>query len=860
MSPVKSQGRTSDRKQRAAKKEIKQKNGCRNGSRASPARSNMSNGKQKRSGNSPTLEKGQKDEVNSKGRNKKDERKKRSVEQKEPQKEKGKKLINGRTTSGRLQPQSENVSESKLDINKASKLQPAPKTPTTKTGRINNKPSAKTGNRRSGRVTETEEEEEEDEEEEKSESDAGSSEEDREEEDDKDDTEEELRSNEEPVETQGSEESSEEEAEASDTQKDTEKAAADEASDKDLSEDTKTRSDPEKESVTTSEEEEESQREVEESEAITSDGGGDELITQEDTSEKPATDKASRRHRQTPRPLEPARVQKHKMFKKTKADKQAEKAEKQRAKAEKQRAEKEAKQKAKEDKKNKKKPPKEEKPSPAQESQPLKGISLNKIDTAKGKTQLLQLASKTKNIKEKIVLAETDLDEEEEEEAGPTLSSAIKGQNRLMLLKAKGKDLKASLDPEPAKEVQQQAGSDVKDRPSVLFRKVKMASVRHRTNKMLAKPDEELSENDAVDGGSSKPKECLIARRKGVTTLRRVSGWIQKKMPRGITVKKKVSAWSKVIEVSRWLSHRALKAKEGTRKSKGNFLKNRMAMRVATKTSMASKKSRNSSEEKRAKEKAGPQGKVGEGGEEGATAGEKEAEAKYAVVLPRMNKLGLAKTAQVPQAGSAASTPATNTGSSGGTATSEPKPPKPGARLVLPVKPDLSLLKSINKHSPGELTTGGDTADRNAGSSVGPAAPEGTSDTEDRNRKAALDSQDGVSVLQAAKGKLGSSPVNLTKISLSGGVIGAGPARARALDPEREAASGIPRSTTEPLQTGEAGRVVPGVASLYEEEVDREVAQLMDDGGPYTVSPSEVHWVGNTRMSGDPQVCIKIWH
>ncbi|KAM3860002.1 unconventional myosin-XVB [Diretmus argenteus] len=825
MSPVKSQGRTNATKQNAeaSRKESHPTNGRRNGSKASRPPSKVSNGQRKGRGDSPAMDKGKKEEVSGKGKGKKDEARKRGVEQGET----GKKLVNGQT----VKPQSEKNRDAKGGGITAGK-QPAPKTATTKTGRINAKPPAKIGNKRSGRVTEIEEEEEEEE----SESGGGTSVEEREEEDAEDEQEEEPASSEEPVETQGSEESSEEEeAEVSGTQKDTEEPAtvADGESDTDISQDIKTRSDLEEEAVTTSEEEEENEKEVEGSEAVTSDGDGDEEVTR--ASEQPTTDNASRRRRKASRPLEPARGQKSKMFKKTKAEKkaekqaekaekQAEKAEKQKAKAEKQKAEKEAKQKAKEDKKNKKKPLKNEKAGPMQEDvPPLKGVS-----PAKGKT-----------INENNAPTEEDL-AVEEDEARPM----SKGQSRMMLLKAKGKGLKASPEPEPAKEEQREARSDVKGRgQSLLAGKVKMASLQSRTNKMIAKPDEETSESEAADGESIKPKERLIARRKGVATLRRVSGWIQKKMPRGaLNVRKKVSAWSKAIGATHWLSRRALKQKDGSRKSKGSVLKHRMAMRVASKTSLASKKSRSSCEGKQAKEKAS------EGGEEGAPAGEKEMEAKYAVVLPRMNKLGLGKKSQ---AAPEASTPTSSTGSPGGP--SEPKPPKPGARLVLPVKPDLSILKSIKKPSLGGLAAGGETEGRGSGSGVSTAAPEGPADAESRNRTAALDNQDGISVLQHARAKLGSSRINLTKMTLSGGTIAAGPTRAREPEPEREAAAGIHRSTTEPLQTGEAGRAGPVGGSFYEEEADREVAQLMGEGGLYPVGPPEVHWAGNARMSGEPQ-------
>ncbi|XP_076616596.1 unconventional myosin-XVB [Chaetodon auriga] len=847
MSPVKSQSRTNATKQRAetGRKGNQQKNVRRNGSKASqpPPKVPAENS---------TLEDRKTGVVKSNGGNKADQRKKRNTEQKGPQKQVGSTLGKRTTANGRTQLHHEKDSKITGGTHKTAKLKPSPKIPPTTQGRINKLPT-KPDNKRNERVTGSETEEE------QSESDAGSSVEVSEEEsssDEEEEEEEEEGSNKESAETQRSEESSGEEAEASDTQRDTEQTTNEE-SDKELSEEVKSKSGSVVEPVTSSEEEEnkkvepvtsseeeESEKEDEVSEAVTSDGNEEKEITQEDTSEKPTAAKACRHRRQTQRPSKPVQVSKCKMFKKTKADKQAEKAEKQRAKAEKQRLEKEAKQKAKEEKKNKKKTLKEDKPNSAtEEIQPPKGVSLSKADTAKGKTQF---AKKTKNINEKDALVEADPvdpDDEEEEEDEPTLTKAIKGQNRIMLLKAKGKDLKAILEPEE----QQDAGSVVKGRPQgLLLGKVKMESLRQKANKMLAKPSEETSEAEALDGEPSKPKDRLIARRKGMTTLRRVSGWIQKNVPPGLNLKKKLSAWSKAIGVSRWLSIRAIKLKQGPRKSKGNILKHRMAMRVASKTSLASKKNRSSSEDKIGKQKASLQGQVGEGGEEVTPAAEKEVEAKYAVVLPRMNKLGKAKTAEVPQAAPGPSTPSSITRSPGEPITSEPKPPKPGARLVLPVKPDLSLLKSIKQPLLGGLTSGGDVAERSPGSS---GTLEGSTTTDDRNGRPALDNQDGVSVLQAARRKLDPSQINLTKISLSGGTTGGRPTQAKG--PEREASAGIP--TTQPFPNGEANAVMSGIRSLYEEEADREVAQLMGERGIYNITQPEVHWAGNPRMSGDPQ-------
>ncbi|XP_042254071.1 caldesmon-like [Thunnus maccoyii] len=329
MPPVKSQGRANATKQKAeeVKKGNHQKNVRRNCSKVSQPPSKVPNGKQKGRGNVPNLEDEKADDIKSNRRSNTDQGKKRGAEQKPPQKQTGITLRNGKTANGRSQPQPKRDSKSTGRINKTTKLKP-PKAPTTKQGRINNKHPAKPENKRSDKVTESEEEE--------SESDAGSSVEATEEESSNDEKEEERDSSKEPTETQESEESSKEEAEVSDTQRDTEQTA-DEESDKELAEEAKSRSHSEVETATSSEEEVEKGKEVEVSEAVISDRCEDKEITQEDTSEKPTTNKACRRRRQTPRPPKPAQEPKYKMFKKTKADKQAEKAEKQRAKAEKQR-------------------------------------------------------------------------------------------------------------------------------------------------------------------------------------------------------------------------------------------------------------------------------------------------------------------------------------------------------------------------------------------------------------------------------------------------------------------------------------------------------------------------------------------
>lgn len=191
-----------------------------------------------------------------------------------------------------------------------------------------------------------------------------------------------------------------------------------------------------------------------------------------------------------------------------------------------------------------------------------------------------------------------------------------------------------------------------------------------------------------------------------------------------------------------------------------------------------------------------------------------------------------------------------------------PKPPKPGARLVLPVKPDLTLLKSIKKPVPGAAPEPRRTESTNG--STGPQRPTPDTSNEDRKREAALKGNEGFSILQAARGKLGNDQFKLTKLSkpLASAAIEVGPSRG-AIVPDRETGAGFAGSPTdgtesgEPVRlTGEPARVGSRVGSYYEEEADREVAQLMGGGGLYPVGPLEVHWAGTTRMSGDPQVWI----
>lgn len=563
-------------------------------------------------------------------------------------------------------------------------------------------------------------------------------------------------------------ESSEEGTESSGVQRNTEETAI-KRPDQGISGESRRSRRSELDTLASSIEEEEEETRVELSFPGLKDETQGKEIRQEDPSERLTGCRTRRRRGQPSRPTKPAKESRYKMYKRSKAEKQAEKEEKCRLKAEKQRLEKEAKQKAKEEKKNKKKAPKAEKRASVTKEIRAMGSSRGKFRKTNRKA-----AKPTKNPEEEENAGMSEVSREEDDEDEPALTKASKGQNRLLHLKEKGKD----------------------------FRNI------------LAKPEEEMSEGQPLVLESNQVRQRLIAQRKGASTFHRVSGWIQKNVPHNFNLRNKLSAWTKAVGISRWLSFKAIKQNRSPKKSERGIARHRMALRVASKTRLVSKN-------KVAKEKAG------EAGGAVVPCGEKDSEAKYAVVLPRMNELSKAKTGEASQA-----TPA-NRAESPGESSSGSRPPKAGARLVLPVKPDFSLLKSIKMSLPVDFAAGAGSSQR----------PEGSLKMGESNIKAALE-EDGV--LQAARGKLDPCPIHRTKLALSGGTQGP--------EPEREAAAGMPKSNFQAFPNGEPGSRVTDAGPICDEETDREVAQLMCDGEKYAVHPPEVHWAGNPQMSGDPQV------
>ncbi|KAL1264614.1 hypothetical protein QQF64_004969 [Cirrhinus molitorella] len=421
----------------------------------------------------------------------------------------------------------------------------------------------------------------------------------------------------------------------------------------------------------------------------------------------------------------------------------------------------------------------------------IKGMSLSKGGAAKGKSQILQLASKTKTMSKK------------EEDQAATSTKGPKGllnrQSRMLFsMKGKGKDDKSK----NAKEQPPKDTEDAVEEPN-----------QESSEKIVA----DASEPEPEEEKPSKSTERLLARKRGMTTLRRVSGWIQKKMPKGFHVRRKLSAVTQAIGISKWLPALVVKKRNSSTKSKKNLIRQKMVMKMAkSKKEISTSKDEDTTTDDFDEPCSSPQDV-----EEKANSGD----AKYAIVFPRMNQIGKANEATVPSTG-------TSTSNAG---TTERKPPKPGARLVLPVKPDLSILKSIKKNSQESKSDKIGSSD----SQVTEGQPEVKAD----KKEPTSGIKDGTSILQAAKGKLGGSQVNITKLSMSKPLLN-GITTGQSKEVKRNLRN--PDASAEP----ETWRNI-AMQPSYEEDADREVAELMAEG--LLPSAIDLHWAQTQQMSGDPQ-------
>lgn len=477
-----------------------------------------------------------------------------------------------------------------------------------------------------------------------------------------------------------------------------------------------------------------------------------------------------------------------------------------------------------------------EKPSekaPASEKADINKIALRKTDVLKGKSQILQLASKSK-VANKI----EEIQKEEETVSPPKLSKGLLNKQPLMLftMKGKGKDDK-NKNATKVDQSEEEINVETTQKPKTENRRLglgmaRIASLRYQAKKKKINEQTAMETSESGDAVSSKSTERLIAQKKGVTTLYRVSGWIQKKIPRRVSVRRKLTAVTQAIGISRWLPSVVLKKKNSPTKSKKTLLRHKMALKMAGSSIKNAKRApvpeniqtelTRDTQEKFSEdpgESCDEPCSSAQDPEEKANSGD----AKYAIVFPRMNKIGKSEDTAVPAS--------TSTGNG-----LPPKPPKPGARLVLPVKPDLNLLKSAKRRNATSQP------ERNTEEQVLDSRIEAKTD----NTTPAVDDKD--SALQSAKGKLMGSQISLTKLALSRPLLAGGRRAVQSLDGEQ-------RDRNSQGQTVPSAKAEPWVDGLgtafYEEEEDREVAELMGDG----LHPSaiELHWAQHHQMCSDPQ-------
>lgn len=471
--------------------------------------------------------------------------------------------------------------------------------------------------------------------------------------------------------------------------------------------------------------------------------------------------------------------------------------------------------------------------APASEEAKINRMALSKPDVLKGKSQILQLASKSK-----IVNKIEEIQKEEKTVSPSKSSKGLLNKQHLMLftMKGKGKDDK-NKNPTKIDQSGDEINVETTQKPKTENLRLglgmaRIASLRYQANKKKMNEQTAIERSETEDAVSTKSTERLITQKKGVTTLRRVSGWIQKKVPRRFSVRRKFSAVTQAIGISRWLPSLVMKKENSHTKSKKTLLSHKMAFKVAV-SSIKSNKRVPIPENVKTELGTDTQEKFsedpGESGSEPCSSPQDPEEkanlgdAKYAIVFPRMSKIGKGEDKAAP-----AST------STGNGLAPERKPPKPGARLVLPVKPDLSLLKSVKSSNATSQP------ERNSEEQLLERRKEANMD----NTISALGSKNSASAMQEAKGKLVGSQMNLSKIALprpllAGGII--------SLDGEQK-----DKNLGQAVLSAKAEPWIDGLGTaIYEEEEDREVAELMGDGPlPSTI---ELHWAQHKQICSDPQ-------
>lgn len=130
-------------------------------------------------------------------------------------------------------------------------------------------------------------------------------------------------------------------------------------------------------------------------------------------------------------------------------------------------------------------------------------------------------------------------------------------------------------------EIQQQLGMGRTQNIGLMIGRVKMASIGYQTRKKYDKTKDECQPEPP-----SAPVDQQACRKKRVNTLRRVTGWLHRKMPKNLNLRAKLVAVGRAIGFSAWLAKRLQK------KNRQSRFRRRMAIRIASTAGLANKQGR----------------------------------------------------------------------------------------------------------------------------------------------------------------------------------------------------------------------------------------------------------------------------
>ncbi|XP_069050572.1 unconventional myosin-XVB isoform X2 [Lepisosteus oculatus] len=521
-----------------------------------------------------------------------------------------------------------------------------------------------------------------------------------------------------------------------------------------------------------------------------------------------------------------------------------------------------------------------EKETPPVQTTKVKGIALRQKGQVKSKSPILQVATVAKISKGKPDVGGKKNEELEVPSPKSPQGLMLRQSHMILTLRTKKREAKARLTSTQQQNSKQEVNQDVLDAGSVkscsksvveeqvqtgdqrtskgdteekqgtghpqnfglMLGRVKIASVRYQARRKRDKAAE-ITEvpPESVAGSTGN----LITKRKGMTTLRRVSGWIHRKIPKSFNLRAKLASVSRAIGISGWLSARA--KKKNCSSSKQSRFRRRVAIRLASTASLAGKrihiqgpKSEPGPEEVESTGKTGSQRREDLTGDcedssdspaddpnsppppsESLSEPEEKAspgDAKYAIVFPRVHKIIKSKGAS----------PTAST-------IEEPlrTPPKPGARLVLPVQPDLTLLKSCKK----SFKTGDPTRQSNV-ENIGEREQVRERNTGLRGRK--VETKDAYMSKEERRPSQFKVAKLMSSKPSSGGEF---KLRQRGTEGNREKMAGF-------CDNEDAEKEVL-LSSYYEEEADQEVAQLMGEG--IYQSSMEVHWAQSRSLRCNPE-------